>query len=56
MNTENVVMAIMLIGVILEAAAIIVQAIEIRDWKRRAITAETECKHMNAVYGPHHKG
>lgn len=56
MNTENVAMTIMLVGVFVEAALIIFQALELREWKRRAIMAESECKHMNAVYGPHHKG
>jgi hypothetical protein len=56
MNTENVAMTIMLVGVLVEAALIIFQAFELREWKRRAITAESECKVMNAIYGPHHKG
>lgn len=56
MTPEITVMTLMVIGVCVQTAYIILLVANLGEWKRRAIIAETEVKHMNAVYGPHHKG
>lgn len=51
-NLENVVLIILLVGIVFQWGWIAGQAFVLHDWKRRAINAETEVKHMTEIYGP----
>lgn len=55
MQSEYVVMSILLMGVICQTILIGLQTYRLRDWKHRAIIAETECKQMAEIYGPNKK-
>jgi hypothetical protein len=33
---------------------LIIQSLQLRDWRKRALIAESECKQMYSLYGPHH--
>lgn len=43
-------------GTMALAIVLIVQSLQLRDWRRRALIAESECKQMYTLYGPHEIG
>lgn len=52
MQPTYAVMFLLLATVICQTIVTIAQTVRLQDWKRRAIIAETECKHMAELYGP----
>lgn len=52
MTPEITVMTLMVIGVCVQTVYIILLVTNLGEWKRRAVIAETEVKHMTAIYCP----
>lgn len=43
-------------GMVALTIVLLIQSIHLRDWRKRALIAESECKQMYTLYGPHSKG